>query len=188
MNAIIRKLPLALLAASAALILSCASTANRTESEFLNDLNSPSENTVCDALRGLERNYPNSPAARAGMIARLDDSREIVRRRAARALGAIGARVDDQAHGKVVALLSSRDDDAIIDGLKALRGMGNATAVSAVVPLLKSNGPFVKRDACRTLSVLADKTVIADIEPLLNDKDSNVQADARLAIAKLQEK
>lgn len=185
----IRGIPLIALGAAAIVsLLSCTTTGARSESELLADLNSSSENTVSDALRALERHYPNSAAAQQGMVAKLDDSREIIRRRAARALGAIGARLDDAAMGKVVALLSSHDDDAIIDGLKALRGLGNASVVPAVLPLLRYNGSFVKRDACRTLAVLADRTVVSEIEPLLADADSNVQDDARLAIAKLQGK
>src|SRR5512135_2535270 len=63
----------------------CAST--RPESELLRDLDSPSAGVVCDALQALEKQYPGSAAARPKIVAKLDDSREEVRRKAARVLG-----------------------------------------------------------------------------------------------------
>ena len=169
-----------------AVLASCAST--RPESELLRDLNSPSANVVCDALQGLEKRYPDSDAARTQIIARLDDPREEVRRKAARVLGAIGVRLDDGQTAKVVALLSSPDGDAVIDGLKALRGTGNASAVPAILPLLRHSDRYVKRDACRTLAVLGDRSIVPAIEPLANHPDHEVAEDARLAIARLQQK
>ena len=176
----------AILPALAVLSISCASS--RSESEFLRDLNSSSTNTVCDALQGLEKRYPDSAAARERIVAKLDDPREEVRRKAARVLGAIGVRLDDEQTGKVVGLLSSRDVDAVIDGLKALRGTGNASAVPAIVPLLTSSNRYVKRDACRTLAILGDRSVIPAIEPLANHPDHEIAEDARRAIARLQGK
>lgn len=169
-----------------ALFVSCASS--RPESELLRKLNSSSTNAVCDALQSLEKQYPNSAAAREQIIAKLDDPREEVRRKAARVLGSIGVRLDDEQTARVAVLLSSRDVEAVIDGLKALRGTGNASAVPAILPLLKHPNRYVTRDACRTLAVLGDKSIVPAIEPLANHRDHEIAEDARRAIARLQEK
>ncbi len=173
-------------AAIVVLFASCAST--RPESELLRDLDSPSAGVVCDALQALEKQYPGSPTARPKIVARLDDSREEVRRKAARVLGAMGTRLDDAGTAKVAALLSSRDVDAVIDGLKALRGIGNPSATAAIVPLLQHPNRYVKRDACRTLAVLGDRTLVPAIEPLVGNPDREIDEDARLAIARLKDK
>jgi HEAT repeat protein len=170
------------------LVAAAVPAATKPESELLRDLNSANETTVCDALLGLEKGYPSSVEARTKIVALLSDPRIRVHRKAARVLGAIGAKVDDDGIARVTALLSAHDTETIIDGLKALRGMGNARAVPAILPLLASPDANVKRDSCRTLAVLADKTAIPAIEPLLSDKNPKVQEDARQAIAKLREK
>lgn len=172
----------------AAVVALCACASTRPESELLRNLDSPSAGVVCDALQALEKQYPGSAAARPKIVAKLDDSREEVRRKAARVLGSMGTRLDDAETAKVVVLLSSRDVDTVIDGLKALRGTANASAVPAIVPLLKHSNRYVKRDACRTLAVLGDRSVIPAIQPLVGDRDHEVDEDARLAIARIREK
>ena len=175
-----------LFAAVVTFFAACSST--RPESELLRDLDSPHAGVVCDALQALEKQYPGSAAARPKIVAKLDDPRVEVRRKAARVLGAMGTRLDDAETAKVVVLLSSQNVDTVIDGLKALRGTGNASAVPAIVPLLAHPNRYVKRDACRTLAVLGDRSVVPAIEPLVGNPDHEVDEDARLAIARLREK
>jgi HEAT repeat protein len=176
-----------ILSAWLATLIACAST-RRPESELLRDLDSTSPSVVCDALQALEKEYPNSATARPAIVAKLDDPRERVRRKAARVLGATATRLDDVETAKVVVLLSSRNVDAVLDGLKALRGTANASSVPAIVPLLLHPDRYVKRDACRTLAVIGDKSLVPAIEPLLGNPDHEVAEDARVAITRLQGK
>ena len=174
---------------AAAFLLSGLSAATKhTEAELLQELSSPDEARVYHALQELEKEYPDSQEARTRIIALLKDPRERVHRKAARVLGAIGVHLSDAQIGDVVSLLSSPDKDAVIDGLKALRGLGNKSAAKSIAPLLKNADKNIKRDSCRTLAVLGDKSVIPEIEPLLNDPDKKVQQDAREAIAQLKAK
>ena len=162
--------------------------AKHSEAELLAKLGSPNANEVRDALLALEKEYPTSMEARPRIIALLKDSRAEVRRKAARVLGAIGARLTREQIQGVVALLSEKDRDTVIDGLKALRGLNDSSAAPAVVALLQSSDLNIKRDACRTLAEIGDKSAIPSIEPLTKDPNEKVRKDAELAIAKLREK
>jgi HEAT repeat protein len=173
---------IALFAASTAL------ASKKTEEEWIAQLASADEGKVTSALQGLEKEYPESPKARAKIISMLKDPREKVQRKAARVLGAINAKVDAKVLADITPLLKSTNKDAVVDGLKALRGLDAASTVPQILPLLSSPDENIKRDACRTLADIADPSVISRIEPLLSDANKKVQEDARTAIAKLKMK
>jgi HEAT repeat protein len=160
----------------------------RTEEEWIALLSSTDEGKVTSALQGLEKEYPESPTARAKIISMLKDPREKVQRKAARVLGAINAKVDAKVLADITPLLRSTNKDAVVDGLKALRGFDAASTVPQILPLLSSPDENIKRDACRTLAEIADPSVISKIEPLQSDANKKVQEDARTAIAKLKMK
>ena len=174
----------------AALLLTAAPAlgAARSEDEWIAQLASADEGKVTSALQGLEKNYPESPRARAKIIEKLTDPREKVRRKAARVLGAIHAEVDRKALDEMAALLDSKEKDAVIDGLKGLRGVNAGAIVPRILPLLKSPDENIKRDACRTLAEVAGPSVIPQIQPLLDDPNPKVRQDAHEAVARLKEK
>jgi HEAT repeat protein len=163
-----------------------ASASKKTEEEWIAQLSSADEGKVTSALQGLEKEYPDSPTARAKIISMLKDSREKVHRKAARVLGAIHAKVDAKVLADITTLLKATNKDAVIDGLKALRGLDAESTVPQILPLLSSPDENIKRDACRTLADLASPSAISKIEPLLNDPNKKVQEDARAAIDKLK--
>jgi HEAT repeat protein len=165
-----------------------ALASKKTEEEWIAQLASADEGKVTSALQGLEKEYPESPTARAKIISMLKDPREKVQRKAARVLGAINAKVDAKVLADITPLLKSTNKDAVVDGLKALRGLDAASTVPQILPLLSSPDENIKRDACRTLADIADPSVISKIEPLLSDANKKVQEDARTAIAKLKMK
>ena len=158
----------------------------KTEEELFAILASPDEGKVTGALQDLEKQYPESPTARAKIIAMLKDPREKVQRKAARVLGAIHAPVDAKVLADITPLLKSPNKDTVIDGLKALRGLDAASTVSQILPLLANPDENIKRDACRTLAEIGSPAVISKIEPLLGDSNKKVQEDAQNAIAKLK--
>lgn len=165
---------------------STALASKKTEEELIAQLASPDEGKVTSALQDLEKQYPESPTARAKIIGMLKDPREKVQRKAARVLGALNAKVDAKVLADITPLLKSANKDAVIDGLKALRGLDAASTVAQIVPLLSSPDENIKRDACRTLAEIGSPAVISKIEPLLTDANKKVQEDARAAIEKLK--
>ncbi|MGE5715112.1 MAG: HEAT repeat domain-containing protein, partial [Acidobacteriota bacterium] len=165
-----------------------ALASKKTEEEWIAQLSSSDEGKVTSALQGLEKEYPDSPTARAKIVSMLKDPREKVHRKAARVLGAIHAKVDAKALADITPLLKSPNKDAVVDGLKALRGLDAASTVPQILPLLSSPDENIKRDACRTLADIGSVSVVPRIEPLLNDPNKKVQEDARLAIDKLKAK
>jgi HEAT repeat protein len=167
---------------------STALASKKSEEEWISLLPSSDEGKVTGALQGLEKEYPDSPTARAKIISMLKDPREKVQRKAARVLGAINAKVDAKVFADITPLLRSTNKDAVVDGLKALRGLDAASTVPQILPLLSSPDENIKRDACRTLAEIADPSVISKIEPLQSDANKKVQEDARTAIAKLKMK
>ncbi len=171
----------------AAISLSLPALASKkTEEELIAQLASTDEGKVTSALQGLEKEYPDSPTARAKVIAMLKDPREKVQRKAARVLGALNAKVDAKVLADITPLLKSTNKDAVVDGLKALRGLEAASTVPQILPLLASPDENIKRDACRTLAEIGSPAVIGKIEPLLADPNKKVQEDARVAIDKLK--
>jgi HEAT repeat protein len=167
-------------------LLPSPALAAKTEAEWIAQLASPDEGKVVSALQGLEKEYPGSETARAKIIEMLEDSREKVRRKAARVLGALHAKVDKKVLAEITPLLTSPNKDTVIDGLKALRGLDAASTVPQILPLLANPDENIKRDTCRTLAEVADASAIPKIEPLLADPNKKVREDARDAIAKLK--
>ena len=169
----------------------------KTEQKWIADLSSKSERTVITALGNLEDILKvEDDAARDASPAipairnLLTDSRKPVVRKAARVLGVIHARVTDADVTSIAVLLSDKDFGTVIDGLKALRGLGAQakSTVPQIVPLLQHKQVNVKRDACRTLAVIGNKDTIADLQPLLQSSDAAVKKDAADAIAALRDK
>lgn len=163
-----------------------ALAAKKTEEELIAILSSPDEGKVTSALQDLEKQYPESKTARAAVVSMLKDPREKVQRKAARVLGAIHAPVDKKILADITPLLKSPNKDAVVDGLKALRGLDSKSTIPEILPLLANKDENIKRDACRTLAVIGDVSLVPKIEPLLEDPNKKVQEDARDAIAKLK--
>jgi HEAT repeat protein len=176
-----RPLALALLALSLPALAS-----KKTEEELIALLSSPDEGKVTSALQDLEKQYPESKTAQAAVVKMLKDPREKVHRKAARVLGAIHAPVDKKILADITPLLKSTNKDAVIDGLKALRGLESKSTIPEILPLLQNPDENIKRDACRTLAEIGDDSLVPKIEPLLQDKNKKVVEDARDAIARLK--
>lgn len=175
-----------LLTALAFFAASTALASKKTEEELIAILSSPDEGKVTSALQDLEKQYPDSKTAQAAVVSKLKDPREKVQRKAARVLGAIHAPVDKKVLADITPLLKSPNKDAVIDGLKALRGLDSKSTVPEILPLLANPDENIKRDACRTLAEIGDTSLVPKIEPLLADPNKKVQEDARDAIAKLK--
>ncbi len=180
-----RALPIAGFAFFVAIAFS-ALAAKKTEQEWIAQLESPDESKVTSALQGLEKEYPDSKTAQAAVISKLKDPREKVQRKAARVLGAIRAPVDKKVLADITPLLKSPHKEAVIDGLKALRGLESKSTIPEILPLLQNPDENIKRDACRTLAEIGDASLVPKIEPLLNDPNKKVQEDARDAISRLK--
>jgi HEAT repeat protein len=166
------------------------SAGQKTEDQLIAELASPNAEKVTIALQQLEKAYPTSTKAHPEIKKLLADNRDKVRRKAARVLGALHAEVSSADIQAISLLLQSKDPDAVIDGLKALRGLKAQQAIAQITPLLKTPGLHknVLRDACRTLAVLGEKSLIPQIEPLLAHPDDGVKKDAQDAIYALKAK
>ena len=165
-----------------------ALASKKSEEELIALLNSPDEGKVTSALQDLEKQYPESKTAQAAVISKLKDPREKVQRKAARVLGAIHAPVDKKVLAEITPLLKSPNKDAVIDGLKALRGLDSKSTIPEILPLLQSPDENIKRDSCRTLAEIGDDSLVPKIEPLLKDPNKKVVEDAHDAIARLKAK
>jgi HEAT repeat protein len=168
-----------------------AHAAKKTEDQLIAELSSPEEKLVYNAMADLERQFPTSTKYHPKLKELLSDSRERVRTKAGRVLGAVHAEMSADDIKSVVKQLKSTNTKAEKEaGLKTLRDLGSKakSTVSDITPLLKDADVGIKRDACRTLAVIADKSVVSEIEPLLKDSDPKVQKDAQDAIFKLKEK
>jgi HEAT repeat protein len=163
-----------------------ALASKKTEEEWIAQLASPDEGKVTSALQGLEKEYPDSKTAQAAVVSKLKDPREKVQRKAARVLGAIHAPVDKKILADITPLLKSPHKDAVIDGLKALRGLDSKSTIPEILPLLTNPDENIKRDSCRTLAEIGDASLVPKIEPLLSDPNKKVQEDARDAISRLK--
>ena len=149
------------------------------------------ESVIVNAIGKVEELYKKDISNTNGIPALkklVPDSREAVRRKAARVLGIFHAPMDDADIRQVCQLLKANDWREIVDGLKALRGLNAPQAVPDILPLLKHPQENVVRDSCRTLAVLGNKDVIASIEPLRTNKNAAIQKDANDAIALLRAK
>lgn len=163
-----------------------ALASKKTEEELIAALSSPDESKVTSALQDLEKGYPESKTAQAAVASKLKDPREKVQRKAARVLGAIHAPVDKKILADITPLLRSSNKEAVLDGLKALRGLDAKSTVPDILPLLSNKDDNIKRDACRTLAEIGDASLVPKIEPLLSDPNKKVQDDARDAISRLK--
>jgi HEAT repeat protein len=167
------------------LVLLVAACGARAEPELMSALASPDADVVYEALADLERGFPGSTPAQRRMIELVHDPRPVVRRKAARVLGAIHAPVDPPTVTAIGAMLAASDVNEVIDALKALRGMPARSEIPRMLPLLKHQHENVVRDACRTLAVVGDASVVPQIEPLLASGNDAIRADAKAAIAAL---
>ena len=160
----------------------------KTEDELIAELSGTDAKKVADAMLGLERQYPTSTKAQGEIKKYLTDSREIVRRKAGRVLGAIHADVNETDLKNIAAMLKATSNQEVMDALKSLRGLKAESTIPQILPLLKSPDVAVIRDACRTVAALGSKANVSDIEPLLKHADAKVQKDAQDAIAALKTK
>ena len=186
MNTYCRRTWLALLAATSILIARPALAAS--EDSLIKELDSPNADTVAKALLALEKQYPTSTKALPIMKKLLSDNRQKVNRKAARVLGSLHADVSSDDIKAIATLLKASDPQAIMDGLKSLRGLKAQEAVPEIIPFLQNPTRNVVRDACRALSTLGDKKIIPLLEPLLKHADAAVQKDAADAIHALNTK
>lgn len=182
-----RAFAISLVFAGVSLSLSVPALASKkTEEELIAQLASPDESKVTSALQDLEKQYPESKTAQAKIASMLKDPREKVQRKAARVLGAIHAPVDKKILADITPLLKSPNKEAVIDGLKALRGLDSKSTIPEILPLLAREDENIKRDSCRTLAEIGDASLVPKIEPLLSDPNKKVVEDAHDAIARLK--
>jgi HEAT repeat protein len=160
----------------------------KTEEELIAALAGPNEDVVADAMLHLEKEHPSSAPAIAEIKKYLTDSREKVRRKAARVLGALHAEVSEAELKSITAMFKATDPQEVMDALKSLRGLKAGSVLPEILPLLQSADIGVIRDACRTVAVLGTKANIPAIEPLTTHADAKVQKDAKDAIFTLQSK
>ena len=160
----------------------------KTEDELIAWLGSVKEKEVINTMQEIEKHYLTSAKCQAALKPFLTDGRMSVRRKAARVLGVMNANVSEAEIKSICELLKSPDKYAVIDGLKALRGLKAQSAIPEITPLLKHSDKNVMRDACRTLAVLGNKSLIPELAPLLQYADPAVHKDAADAIAVLQGK
>ncbi len=165
-----------------------ASGADAGEARLIAGLAADDPRKVLNALDDLAE-QPN-PGTNAIAAARklLSDPRPALRKKAARALGAIHAQVDQADLKAIYRMLKSYDKAEADEALKALRGLHAPEAVPEITPLLKSSHNLLVRDACRTLAVLGTKELIPAIEPLLKHPNADVRTDAQSAITALQKR
>jgi len=161
---------------------------SRTEDQLIEALGSSKEDTVTEALQDLEKQYPTTTKAIPVIKGLLKDSREPVRRKAARVLGKLHAPVDETDIKSICAMLKASNPREVIDGLKALRDLNARDCMPEIVACLQHANTHVIRDACRTLGDLGNKDTIKSIEPLLEHPEPAVKKDATDAIFKLKSK
>lgn len=136
------------LALALVLALSLPAWAQKHPEDWLvAQLDSPDGSKVVDAMKELEKQYPESPRAIAKMTELLKDRRDEVKQKAARVLGALHVKLADNTIADVIALLSSPNRGVVINGLKAIRDLNAPAAVPAILPLLQGKDSNVKRDA-----------------------------------------
>lgn len=169
-------------------IFSAAAGKVLTEDELIAELAGPNADKVATAMLHLEKQFPTSARALSEIKKLLTDSREKVRRKAGRVLGALHAEVSAADLANITAMLRAASSQEVMDALKSLRGLKAESALPQILPLLQSADIGVVRDACRTVAVLGSKANIPALEPLLTHADTKVQKDAKDAIFTLQSK
>lgn len=172
----------------------------KTEAELISMLSSTNYQKAIDALDRLPNWYPNSTNAiqeirklLGSTVTRRGVPKNILSRKAARALGNYGATLGDDDLKVFVGFIRSVDVDDVMDGLKAMRGLKlppetERKLSDEIVLLLKDKEIHVVRDAMRTLGALGNKDVIPALEPFLKHMRLDVKRDAREAIAAIQKK
>lgn len=172
----------------------------KTEAELIGMLRSTDYQKAIDALDRLPDWYPNSTTAVLEIRQLLGSTvnergvpKNILSRKAARALGNYGATLGEDDMKVFVGFIRSSDIDDVMDGLKALRGLKQSPEserklCAEIVLLLKDKETHVVRDAMRTLGALGNKDVIPALEPFLKHMRLDVKRDAREAIAAIQKK
>ncbi len=159
-----------------------------TEDELITELAGPNEDKVANAMLQLEKRFPTSTKGFPAMKNLLTDSREKVRRKAARVLGILHADVNETDLKNITAMFKATNPQETMDALKSLRGLKAKDTVPEILPLLEKPNLGIVRDAIRTLAVLGDTSTVAAIEPLLKHADKKVQKDAQDAIFALKAK
>ena len=170
------------------LTLPAAPKKELTEDELITELAGPNEDKVANAMLQLEKRFPTSTKGFPAMKNLLADSREKVRRKAARVLGILHAEVSEADLKNITAMFKTTNPLEALDALKSLRGLKAKSTLPEIVALLKNDHPGIVRDALRTLAILGDKSQVAAIEPLLQHSDKKVQKDAQDAIFALKNK
>lgn len=160
----------------------------KTEDELIAELSGADGKKVAEAMLALERQFPTSTRTQGEIKKFLADSREAVRRKAGRVLGALHAEVSEADLKKIVDMLKATSNPEVMDALKSLRGLKAESALPQIVPLLKSADLGVIRDACRTVAMFGSMANVSDLEPLLQHADPKVQKDAQDAISTLKAK
>lgn len=180
--------------------MEAAQKPNKTEAELISMLSSTNYQKAIDALDRLPNWYPNSTNAiqeirklLGSTVTRRGVPKNILSRKAARALGSYGATLGEDDLKVFVSFIRSADVDDVMDGLKALRGLklppDSERKLSAeIVLLLKDKEIHVVRDAIRTLGALGNKDVIPVLEPFVKQLRLDVKRDAKDAIAAIQKK
>jgi len=170
--------------------LSCTAAPKKelTEDELITELAGPNPDKVANAMLQLEKRFPTSKKGFPAMKNLLTDSREKVRRKAARVLGILHADVNETDLKNITAMFKAINPQETMDVLKSLRGLKAKSTLPEILPLLQNSHLGIVRDAIRTLTILGDKSTIASIEPLLKHADTKVQKDAQDAIFTLKAK
>jgi HEAT repeat protein len=158
------------------------------EDQLISQLGSGDSSKVVAAFQSLEKNYPLSTNVVPFIKKMVGDSREAVKRKAAREAGIYHVDLSADELKQVCSLLTDSNWRAVEDGLKALRDLKKPDAAASVVPCLKNPNDHVMRDACRTLAVIGDKSVVPSIQPLLSNPNPAVHKDAQDAIDALNAK
>ena len=172
----------------------------KTEAELISMLRSTDHQKAIDALDRLPNWYPKSTTAVLEirqLLGRTVNQRgvpkNILSRKAARALGNYGATLSEDDLKVFVGFIRSSDIDDVMDGLKALRGLKQSPdserkLCAEIVLLLQDKEIHVVRDAIRTLGILGNKDIIPALEPFLKYMRLDVKRDAKEAIAAIQKK
>lgn len=189
MNTMTKNLFLALIALGVVTAPATLLAKERTEAEYIKLMDEKDEGDVASAMMGIEKNFPTSEAGVAKIRKMLvTDNRIVVKRKAARVLGVLHTELNADEAAAIFSLLKNSEKFAVMDGLKALRGLNVKGATDAILPLLNHADLNVIRDSLRTLSEIGGKDLVPKIEPLLNHADKAVKKDAQDALFKLKQK
>lgn len=187
MKKMTKRLFLSLLAAAAFVMPATLVAKEKTEAEVLAMLESKNADEVCSAMLNIEKRFSSNESAIKTIRTMLADPRLAVQRKAARVLGVLHTELTGDELKSVYALLKSSDRLAVIDGLKALRGLKAPGAAAEIIPLLQNTDENIVRDSCRTLAEMGAKSAIPSIEPLVSNPNKAIAKDAQEALFKLKQ-